>query len=387
MKLEVVSAPHIKTKGTAKKMIGDVIVALLPLCFMAYYYYGSRTSVIIGMCALLSWGLDRLLSLLRPHRFIKADFSAVVTGMMIALLMPASVPLWLPAACCVFAIAIAKHPFGGFGNNPFNPAIAAVAFALVSFPTLMTQYPTPLNRLDFSGEWMAKLQDSSAAILQLGGIPSFDEVEVLLGKQPGPMGVTNILVITACLIFLLVRKTAPLGTVSSFLGICALLSLLHPRAVAGTGISSLFFELTSGSLFFCGVFALSDPVTTPNTRTGRVLFGALCGGLTMLLRWIGAYEEGVFFAILLMNSLSGFLDRTAYLICRDPKRFFLGRGRAPAFPHSQPDPPRSVLSGDGPIESLQAELEDPLEKNLEKLDREWESRQEPAAPPEKEGTL
>ena len=362
MRLEISTAPHIRTGDTSKKMIGDVIIALLPLCFMAFYYYGGRSSLIILQCILASWVTDRLLSLLRPRKFIKADFSSVVTGMIVALMMPASVPYWLPISCCIFAIAVVKHPFGGFGNNPFNPAAAAVALAMVCFPSLMFKFPVPLDRIDFSGEVMVKLVDSSASILKLGGIPALDEVEVLLGKQAGPMGVTNILVITACLIFLLVRKTVSLCT------------------VAGSGLSSLFFELTSGSLLFCAVFVASDPVTSPNTRIGRVVFGSLAGGFTMLLRQIGAYEEGALFAILLLNSLSGFFDRAVYSLCRQGRAFLVGKGKSRPMKESKPQPeelppaappPASSREADDSLSALKRELSglsDPLGARLAALD-------------------
>lgn len=362
-------------------MIGDVIIALLPLCFMAFYYYGGRSSLIILQCILASWVTDRLLSLLRPRKFIKADFSSVVTGMIVALLMPASVPYWLPISCCIFAIAVVKHPFGGFGNNPFNPAAAAVALAMVCFPGLMFKFPVPLDRIDFSSEVMVKLVDSSASILKLGGIPSLDEVEVLLGKQAGPMGVTNILVITACLIFLLVRKTVSICTVGPLVGVCALTAFLSPRAVAGTGFSSLFFELTSGSLLFCAVFVASDPVTSPNTRIGRVLFGALVGGLTMLLRQSGAYEEGILFAILLMNSLSGFFDRAAYSLCRLARFLLPRRGKARPMKEAKPQPDElppapphhvSAEEANDTLSALRRELSDPLGARLAALDRDKE---------------
>lgn len=386
MRLEKSTAPHIRTGDTSKKMIGDVIIALLPLCFMAFYYYGGRSSLIILQCILASWITDRLLSLLRPHKFIKADFSSVVTGIIVALMMPASVPYWLPISCCIFAIAVVKHPFGGFGNNPFNPAAAAVALAMVCFPALMSKFPVPLDRIDFSSEVMVKLVDSSASILKLGGIPALDEVEVLLGKQAGPMGVTNILVITACLIFLLVRKTVSLFTVGPLIGVCALSALLSPRAVAGSGLSSLFFELTSGSLLFCAVFVASDPVTSPNTRLGRVIFGSLAGGLTMLLRQIGAYEEGALFAILLLNSLSGFFDRGVYTLCRQGRALFQGRGRGKSRPMKEskpqpeklpPAPPAPVREEDDTLSALKRELSDPLGARLAALD---------ARPPETEKT-
>lgn len=380
MRLEISTAPHIRTGDTSKKMIGDVIIALLPLCFMAFYYYGGRSSLIILQCILASWVTDRLLSLLRPRKFIKADFSSVVTGMIVALMMPASVPYWLPISCCIFAIAVVKHPFGGFGNNPFNPAAAAVALAMVCFPSLMFKFPVPLDRIDFSGEVMVKLVDSSASILKLGGIPALDEVEVLLGKQAGPMGVTNILVITACLIFLLVRKTVSLCTVGPLVGVCALSALLTPRTVAGSGLSSLFFELTSGSLLFCAVFVASDPVTSPNTRIGRVVFGSLAGGFTMLLRQIGAYEEGTLFAILLLNSLSGFFDLAVYSLCRQGRAFLVGKGKSRPMKESKPQPeelppaappPASSREADDSLSALKRELSglsDPLGARLAALD-------------------
>ena len=230
-----------------------------------------------------------------------ADLSPVVTGLVIAMLLPASILYYVPAAAGLFAILVVKQPFGGTGNNLFNPAAAGFAFVAVCWPQLVFHYPQPLERLEATGEVTARLMEGSAHTLKLGGIPSIDWQELLLGNFAGPMGATHILVMATCLIFLLARKTAdwriPLGFVFS----AAVFSFFFSRIPTS--------PLNSGC--FAAIYMITDPVTSPKTGWGRFLYGLLAGLFTMLFRYYGGFEQGGMFAVLFCNALAFAIDRGA----------------------------------------------------------------------------
>ena len=236
------------------------------------------------------------------------DLSPVVTGLVIAMLLPASIPYYIPAAAALFAILVVKQPFGGTGNNLFNPAAAGFAFAAVCWPQVIFRYPQPLERLEASGAVTARLMEGSAYTLKLGGIPSIDWQELLLGNFAGPMGATHILVMATCLIFLLARKTVdwriPLGFVLS----AAVYSFFFAR-IPTSPLNSVCFELFSGSVMFTAIYMITDPVTSPKTGWGRFVYGLIAGLFTMLFRYYGGFEQGGMFAVLVCNSLSFAIDR------------------------------------------------------------------------------
>ncbi len=296
-------------------MFNDCLIALLPLYIMAFYYYGWRPVVMALFSVATCVVTDIICVKVSGKKLNKYDNSAFVTGLILPLLLPATVPYMMVFSGAVFAMLVMKHPFGGLGNNPFNPAAGAFAFLAVCWPNLVFSYTVPLEQLPVFGDISAKLMDSPAFTMQLGGIPNINPIDMLLGNYPGPMGATNILVICACFLFLIFRRTIRWEIPLTFVATCALFAFLYPRIMGGH-LQSVYYELSSGTLLFAGVFMLTDPVTSPTTRSGRLAFGFLAGMVTMLFRMFGGYEEGVCFAILLMNALSPMLDRYLPLLSR-----------------------------------------------------------------------
>jgi len=290
-------------------LMGDMIVAMIPLLVMACYFYGSRP-IAVTLAAILTCKLaDLVCNLISGRGLMFTDLSPIVTGMMIAMLLPASIPYYIPVAASLFAILVVKQPFGGTGNNLFNPAAAGFAFAAACWPVEVFHYPQPLERLEIGREVTVQLLEGSAYTLKLGGIPSIEWQELMLGNYAGPMGATHILVMAACLIYLLVRKTVDWRLPFGFLLSASFIAFFFAR-IPTSPINSVCFELFSGSVMFFAVYMVADPVTSPKTRTGRLIYGLLAGALTMLLRYFGGFEQGGMFALLMLNAFSYTIDRS-----------------------------------------------------------------------------
>ena len=308
MNFPVRRAPHIRISETNRTLMTDVMIALVPLYIMAYLYYGIRALYLGVWGVLIAVVADNVGILLRRQRPNVRDLSAVVTGMMIPLLLPASISYEIVAVAVLFGILVAKQPFGGVGQNIFNPTAAGIAFVTISWPNQVLRYPTPLDPLELFGTVTAKLSESPAYTLKMGGVPIIDSVDMLLGNFKGPMGCTYVLVIVACLVYLLVRRTVRWNVAVPFLATVAVFALLFPRANL-SWVESITYEMFSGSLLFGAVFLINDPVTAPKRHTAQILYGVLAAVFTMLYRYFGGLEQGVVFAVLLVNALSATFDK------------------------------------------------------------------------------
>ncbi|RPF47545.1 electron transport complex protein RnfD [Hydrogenoanaerobacterium saccharovorans] len=313
------NAPHIKARETNRTVMGDAIIALLPLYLMAFYFYGERAAMLglvsVGTCV----AADILCILLRGQKINLRDFSPVVTGMMLPLLLPASIPYHIVIIGGLFAIIFVKQPFGGVGQNLFNPAAGAFALMAISWPDKVFLYPEPLMKLEAFGEITSKLVEGSAHTLKLGGVPVINTLDMITGNFAGPMGATNILVLTTCLIYLIFRKTVSWQVPISFLATTALMAYCFPR-IPTSGFSSVVLEMLSGSLMFGAVFMLTDPVTAPKRGLSKYFYGIISAVVTMLFRRYGGYEQTVMFAILLMNAFAPVIDRVSEFILRILRR-------------------------------------------------------------------
>lgn len=307
MKLIPRDAPHIHHNDSARTVMGDVILAMLPLYFIAFCFYGLRAPLLGLTSALTCYLSDMLCTKLRGSRVNLYDFSALVTGLLIPLMLPATIGYLAVITAGLFAIVVVKHPFGGVGQNIFNPAAAGLAFVTACWPDQVFRYPQLFEKLPVLGDAAVGTVNSTAYILKMGGVPSLDQSEMFLGILPGPMGATNILVIIACLIFLSYRKTICLSQVGAFtLGVAAI-SMLMPRVAVGP-FDSFFMEIMSGSLLFGAVFMVTDPATIPKRWEGRVLYGLLAGIAAMLIRFYGGFEQSIVYTILLLNIVTPVFD-------------------------------------------------------------------------------
>lgn len=313
MTLKTGYAPHLRRTERASYMSLDVLVTFIPLCIFSYIYYGFRPILLVLSGMLTAMVCECLCRALRRRRPTLFDGTAAVTGGLIGLAMSPLTPYWVPMVGAAFAIVVVKMPFGGAGRNIFNPAAAGIAVVTHCFSSRLFVYPelSLLKPLALSGEQEVLTQMSPAAQLAGGAQPSYGVVELLLGRFPGPIGGTAILVLLACALYLFVRRTSSPIITGSFLAVCALSALLFPRAGLARG-DSLLYELCSGYLLFAAVFLLNDPVTAPRYWLGRLLYGVLAGALVMALQYYGRFEASACFAVLLVNAFSPMLDRWSW---------------------------------------------------------------------------
>lgn len=314
MRLTAASSPHIRGGDNVRVTMVDVVILLIPLVAMSVFYYGFRALLLVLIscaAAVLSELVFRRL-MRRPGGV--TDFSAVITGAFVALSMPATVPLWLPAVGSCFAILVVKQLFGGIGKNIFNPAAAATAFLTVTWPGVMSIFPQTFNRLPlFTTPHGFETGRSVQAALRAGILPDNHLYELLIGDTPGNMGTGCVLILLIGGAYLLYRRIINWQIPVAFVGTVALFAAIFPRSPSGRP-DSVWFELTSGSLLFVALLMATDPVTSPVTSIGRLIFGFGCGFFTVLMRYFGVYPEGAYFAVLLMNPFVLALDRLSWHI-------------------------------------------------------------------------
>lgn len=305
-------APFVRNGVSVSSMMGEVSAALLLLLILPVARYGIRPLVMAGAAVLTCAVCEIMFGLIQTKGIFIENGSFAVTGLVITMLMPLNAPLWLPCAAAAFAVLVAKGPFGSFGRNGFNPAAAGVAFATLCWPEKVFAYFDPAKPfvLPAFGNCTFETAQSPAAVLKSGLKPDILPFDMLWGNGVGAIGTTCVLVIGACGLFLFLRRTAKWETTVSFLAAAALIAAAFPR-IACSPLTSVKYELLSGSLFFGSVFMATDPVTSPHTALGRCLYGAFAGAMLMAFRRFGAFEQGLCFAVLLADAGAGLIDDAA----------------------------------------------------------------------------
>lgn len=309
-KLLVSQSPHIHANTSTSTLMRDVVIALLPAVVVSVLFYGWSELLILGVsvasCVLLEYSITKFL--LKKASTI-CDFSAVVTGILLALNLPATTPWWVVFIGAVVAIGVAKMTFGGLGQNLFNPAIVGRVFLLVSFPTYMTDWTRTEG---FVGGCLDAFSGATPLGIAKGGgaaaVEGADYLDMLFYNIGGSAGELSAIALIAGFIYLLARKVirpyitlSILGTVFVFSGIFWLIdSAVYTDPV---------FNLLTGGLLLGSIFMATDYVTSPMSVAGGIVFGIGIGVITMLIRYFGAYPEGVSFAILIMNSVVPLLNR------------------------------------------------------------------------------
>ena len=293
----------------------------VPLLFVSCYLYGLRPLLLCGFAVLMGNLCDRLISLLRHRVYQAGDYSNESFALVITLLMPATVDWYVLAAAILAGVLIGKEVFGGYGSYPFHPAAVGYAVAAVSWPEQVFRYPAPYANIPL---WDASGVATSSTIsdtLRSGGLINISALSLVLGEYAAPMGTGAAIVLVACGLFLWMQKDVRLSASLSFLITAGLIVFFFPRQLGlteGTAFTAgLVFrlrcvrdEMLTGAMLFSAVFLLNEPYTCAHHRRGRILYGAMVGAFTMGFRYFGVYETGVCFAILAVNSISGWLDRT-----------------------------------------------------------------------------
>ncbi len=299
MALHISTGPHLRSRQDTPSLMRDVLIALCPAVAASLYFYGLKALWILLVstaCAVLSeYVWQRLMK--KPIRL--NDFSAAVTGLLIGLNMPATVPVWVPAIGSVFAIIIVKQLFGGIGHNFLNPALAARAVLLTSWPSYMTKALVPERTLTF-GLFESSVDAITSATPLVA--PVADIRNLLMGNIAGAIGETCKIAILLGLVYLLIRGVIRWQIPVCMLGTVALMSWILGK--------DPLTAILSGGVLFGAVFMATDYVTTPMLKVGQAIFGVGAGILVVLIRNYGNYPEGVTYAILIMNIVTPLLDRS-----------------------------------------------------------------------------
>ncbi len=313
-KLIVSIGPHMRTEESTARIMWTVSGALLPATLMSVYYFGLRAVWVI-LVSILAAVISEALYLRGMKKEVTiSDGSAFLTGLLIALNVPSSVPLYIPVVGSFVAIVITKHLFGGLGFNIFNPALIGRAFILISFPKLMTTYYEPVaNVLSMD----AKTTATPLGILKEEGMGRLLEIfhtkaalyrDLLLGNRAGSLGETATILLLLGGVFLLLKRYITWHIPVTFIVTTALLTWMF-GGKEGFFTGDPIFHMISGGLILGAFFMATDYVTGPSVRNAQIVFGISCGALTALIRLKGGYPEGVMFAILLMNCFAPILDR------------------------------------------------------------------------------
>jgi len=292
----------------------------VPVLCMACFLYGVRPLLLCGIAVLTGNLCDRLVSLLRRRVYQAGDFSNESFALVIALLMPVTVDIYVLIAAVLAGVLIGKEIFGGYGSYPFNPAAVGYVVAAVSWPEQVFRYPQPYTSIPLWDASMVPVSSTIEDTLRSGGMLNIRSLVLSLGEYAAPMGTGAALVILACGLFLWTQKDAHMSATVSFLLTCALIAFFFPRQ-AGLADSAVLAnvlprlrcvrdELLTGAILFSAVFLLNEPYTCVHHRMGRILYGVLVGVVSMGFRYYGVYETGVCFALLAVNSVSAWIDRT-----------------------------------------------------------------------------
>ena len=296
--LTVSSSPHIHTTASTQKIMLDVLIALLPTAVAGCVIFGWRAFFVILTCVLSSVAAELLFCIITKRRETVSDLSAAVTGLILALNLPTTVQIWQCVIGSVFAIIVVKCLFGGLGCNFANPAATGRVFLVLCFTGSVAGGAMPTIVELTSGATPLEIMSGT----DIYGLPSI--TDMLIGLRGGAIGEVCSLAIILGFIYLVVRRVINFETPLIFVASVFVIALI----VTNDPTLALYHVL-SGGLLFGAVFMATDYVTTPITRSGRMIFALGCGVITALIRFWGTYPEGVSFAILLMNIVSPYIEK------------------------------------------------------------------------------
>ena len=323
-KLIISSSPHLRDDATTRQIMQDVCIAMLPSALASVWFFGLRSALVILLSVISAVVFEWLYCKVMKREIPIGDFSAVVTGMLLAFNLPATVPFWVPIFGSAIAIVLVKQFYGGLGQNFMNPALAARAILAISFASIMTNFVVPQG-----GAWLqglsAELIDvkSSAtplAAVAAGDAQAYSLLDLFLGNVPGTLGETSKLALLIGAAYLLWRRVISWRIPVAFIGTAAVCFLIY----TGFDVYAVAYQLLSGGLILGAFFMATDYVSSPVTPWGQLIFGVGCGALIFVFRALNpAMAEGCSFAILLMNVAAPLIERVTR-----PKSFGEVKSRA-----------------------------------------------------------
>ena len=297
MKLTVASSPHIRGNFRTNRIMLDVVLSLMPALAVGIWRFGAEALVLTLACIASAMLSEWLFAKVTKTRNTVVDGSAMVTGLLLAMTLPATVPVWQGALGSAFAIIVVKAMCGGLGQNIFNPALAARAAMLLVWPVSLVRYQgldgvtaaTPLHHM------------------VMPALPEETILDMFLGNTAGSIGEISALALLLGGAWLIYRKVISIRIPAAYLGTVAVLTLVFHKT--GAPVAWMLYSLFSGGLMLGAIFMATDYATSPATPKGQVVYGIGCGVLTVLFRYYGLFPEGVTYAILIMNALVWIIDR------------------------------------------------------------------------------
>ena len=304
--LIVSSAPHIVTESDTTRLMGSVLLALVPAWIASIYIFGIKALVLSIVCVAASVLFEYGYNVIMHRKQTIGDLSAAITGLLIAFNLPSNFPIWQALIGCLFAIVVVKQLFGGLGRNFSNPAITARIFLFISFSANMSTWP--VTRLDSTPDAvtgatpLAIYAETSGDFSQLPGLGT-----LLIGFHGGSTGEVCAIALLLGGLYLIVRKVISPIIPCAFIGTVFIFGALATKSIHGG-----LFHVLAGGVLLGAFFMATDYVTSPKLPLGQLLFGIGCGIITMSIRLYGSYPEGVSFSILLMNLCTPLLNNLSY---------------------------------------------------------------------------
>lgn len=295
----------ISPKGTRSLQLDMLAILIFP-CISAWYFYGTAALKLIVVSVVTAFLCELVGRLLMDQDSTVGDLSAVVHGIILALMLPAGSPLWLAVIGSSFTVIVGKLPFGSPAYLPFSPPAAGMAFLTICFPNMIFDYPA-IEATAFlsgsSGSSLASLLAQNTSI----NLSSVKAIDIFTGNYPGPMGAGCIIILLGSSLYMLIRRSKLFISVAGFITGAALMAVCFPRVT--NLLSSIVLELAAGYMIFAALFLLTEHSTQPAHPVSRLLYGFFAGIMCMLMRRFGAFEECACFGILIINAVWNAVDR------------------------------------------------------------------------------
>ncbi len=321
-KYVVSSSPHIGNDRTVMTIMLDVLIALLPAVVGSVVFFGFYALFLEVLSVAAAVGAEALYNVITKRDQTIGDCSAVVTGLLLALNLPVSVPFYVPIIGSAFAIIFVKMLFGGIGKNFANPAIAGRIFLLLAWASMMTAYVKPITWTDGDAfVYFRCILKGREGLLDVAALSTatplaslrteaagLDIFNMFFGEIGGSLGETSALLLLLGGVYLIVRRVIDWRVPVTFIGTVAVFALIY-GAAKGQALDYILPSIFGGGLFLGAFFMATDYSTSPNTKLGLTVFAFGCGIITSLIRFFGSYPEGVSFAILLMNIVTPYIDK------------------------------------------------------------------------------
>jgi electron transport complex protein RnfD len=312
MNFVVTSSPHIRGKRNTQQIMRDVVIALLPALIAGTIIFGMRALLVTLVCVAAAAAAEWACGMVLYHRNTVKDLSSVVTGLLLALTLPATVPYWVAAVGSIFAIVVVKGLCGGLGKNVFNPALGARAFLVLLWPVYMVRFVAP-------GVVDGVASATPLHHMVMPALPEESLGQMFMGNIGGCIGEVCTLALLIGGAYLLYKGVISFRIPAAYLGTVAVLTLIFSKG--DHAVLWMLYSLLGGGVVLGALFMATDYATSPVTPKGQIIYGIGCGVFTVIFRYFGLFPEGVTYAILLMNACSWAIDR----YCA-PRRFGTKKG-------------------------------------------------------------